>query len=123
MSFESLWTAAVRHRRVSRSLSGLVASVYRDLLDRSPNLKADLEALLAFLASQHGRTDANCCAVDRFFAQAEEAWRDLPPPLREVFADISATLHDAIYAPQVAASFDSLPEQLLERVRAIGAEG
>ena len=103
--FESLWTEAVHYRHVSRSLRGLVESVYSDLLHRSP----------AFLASPYGRTDANCCAVDRFFAGIQPMWRDLPPPLREIFSDMSGTLHDAIYAPGIAASFSSLPE-LLERI-------
>ena len=34
---------------------------------------------------------------------------------------MSGTLHDAIYAPKIAANFGSLPEQLLERVRGIEA--
>lgn len=117
--FESLWTDAVRYRHVSRSLRGLVESVYRSLLQRSPDLKTDLEALLAFLAWEFGRTDANCCAVDRFFALVQPLWRDLPPPLREIFSDMSGTLHDAIYAPHIAENFSSLPEQLLERVRLV----
>jgi hypothetical protein len=115
--FESLWVDGVRYRHVSRYLRGLVESVYRDLLERSPDLKADLEALLTFLASKYGRTDANCCAVDRFFTRVQPMWRDLPPPMREIFSDMSGTLHDAIYAPGIAENFSSLPEQLLERVR------
>ena len=115
--FESLWVEALRYRRVSRNLRPLVESVHRDLLARSPSLKANLEELLAFLASNYGRTDANCCTVDRFFTKIEDDWRTLPPPLRDIFAAMSSTLHDAIYAPRVAANFDSLPEQLLERVR------
>lgn len=117
--FESLWAEAVNYRHVSRDLRALVEAVYGDLLERSPNLKADLEQLLAFLSSERGRTDANCCAVDRFFTSAEQAWRGLAPPLRSIFADMSGTLHDAIYAPQVASNFESLPEQLLERVRGL----
>jgi len=115
--FESLWVEALRYRHVSRNLRPLVESVHRDLLARSPSLKANLEELLAFLASNYGRTDANCCTVDRFFTKIEDNWRTLPPPLRDIFAAMSGTLHDAIYAPRVAANFDSLPEQLLERVR------
>ena len=117
--FESLWTDAVRYRHVSRSLRGLVESVYFDLLHHSPHLKTDLEALLAFLAWEYGRTDANCCAVDRFFARVQPLWHDLPPPLREIFLDMSGTLHESIYAPRIAANFSSLPEQLLERVRGV----
>jgi len=115
--FESLWRSSVRYRRVTRDLEPLVRAVHRDLMERSPALKADLEELLAFLASERGRTDANCCAVDFFFSQCRTAWNDLPPPLRDVFDGMSGTLHDAIYAPKIAANFGSLPEQLLERVR------
>ena len=116
-SFESLWSDAVRHRQVSRNLRPLVERVHGDICDKSPNIKRDLEQLLEFLASEHGRTDANCCAVDRFFAATEDVWSDLPPALRDIFSDMSATLHDAIYAPAIASTFESLPEQLLERVR------
>jgi len=115
--FDSMWAEAVRYRRVSRYLRALVESVYRDLQERSPSVKTDLEALLTFLASEYGRTDANCCTVDRFFTRVQHTWRDLPPPMREIFSDMSGTLHDAIYAPHVAANFSSLPEQLLERIR------
>lgn len=117
MSFESLWSEAVRHRQVARSLRPLVKRVYDAIGARSPELKRHLEELLEFLASEHGRTDANCCAVDRFFAATEATWSDLPPALRDIFSDMSATLHDAIYAPAIASTFDSLPEQLLQRVR------
>jgi hypothetical protein len=117
--FESLWRSAVRYRQVTRDLEPRVRAVHRDLLERSPALKADLEKLLAFLASERGRTDANCCAVDFFFSQCQSAWSDLPPALRDIFDDMSGTLHDAIYAPKISANFGSLPEQLLERVREV----
>lgn len=117
--FDSQWKSAVRYRLVSRELRELVYAVYTDLHSGAPELPMHLEALLAFLASERGRTDANCCAVDRFFSQCPTAWSDLPPSLREIFDGMTATLHDAIYAPKIAESFGTLPEQLLERVRAI----
>jgi len=117
MTFESLWTGALRHRQVSRNLRPLVERVYDDICANSAQITSDLEELLEFLASEIGRTDANCCAVDRFFAAIEDRWSGLPQPLRNIFSDMSGTLHDAIYAPAIASTFGSLPEQLLERVR------
>ncbi len=119
--FDSLWKSAVRYRRASRELPALVRAMYDDLQGGSPELKVDLEALLAFLASERGRTDANCCAVDRFFSECPKAWRSLPLVLREIFDGMSATLHEAIYAPKIAENFETLPEQLLERLRRIEA--
>lgn len=119
MSFESLWTDALRHRQVSRNLRPLVERLYDAICAHAPDIARDLENLLEFLASETGRTDANCCVVDRFFAATEETWRELPPPLRDIFSDMSATLHDAIYAPAIASTFGSLPEQLLARVRGL----
>ena len=106
--FESLWRSAVRYRQVTRELEALVRSVYRDLQERSPSL-----------ASHPPPAARRCCAVDFFFSQCQTAWDALPPALRAVFDGRSGTLHDAIYAPKIAANFGSLPEQLLERVREV----
>ena len=86
-----------------------------------PALQYALDQLLAFLVSAGGRTDANCCAIDRFFANFDGRWSHLPPVLASVFEDLSGTLHDTVYAPQIAAHFESLPEQLLNRLRKINA--
>lgn len=122
--FESLWRAAVRFRRVSHGLKTLVFQVISEA-ERKPadvaSLRVSLDRLLSFLAGPGGRTDANCCAVDRLFAYYDGSWRHLPPPLVNVLEDMSGTLHDTIYAPQIAAHFDSLPEQLLNRLRKIQA--
>ncbi|HJT16908.1 MAG TPA: hypothetical protein VJ853_05955 [Thermoanaerobaculia bacterium] len=104
---------------MSRNLRPLVERLYDAICAHAPDIARDLENLLEFLASETGRTDANCCVVDRFFAATEETWRELPPPLRDIFSDMSATLHDAIYAPAIASTFGSLPEQLLARVRGL----
>jgi hypothetical protein len=84
----------------------------------SPALKAAMICVLAFLASPQGRTDANCRAVDYFFAQ-DEAWDadQLPEPFVDILADMSSALHDTVSAPLIAANFQSTPEQLLERAR------
>ena len=81
------------------------------------SVKASLIALLEYLSSPAGRTDANCCAVDGFFYLDDDLPLErLPDPLQDVFAHMDA-LHDTITAPQIAENFSSTPEQLLERVR------
>jgi hypothetical protein len=118
--FDALWKAAVRYRRASRELEPLVRAVY-DELPRGdvPALQSSLERLLEFLASEPGRTDANCSTVCRFFDTTEGLWRTAREDFAAVFDDMSGTLHDAIYAPDIARTFEALPEQLLERVRKI----
>lgn len=119
-SFDSLWKAAVRHRRVSHDLKTLVFNVFleaaRPVLDPE-SLRGALDRLLSFLAGPRGRTDANCCAVDRFFSNFEGTWSHLPPQLATLLDDLTGVLHDSIYAPQIAAHFEALPEQLLNRLR------
>lgn len=118
--FESLWKTAVRYRRVSHDLKTLVFNVFtealRETLDADA-LRDALDRLLSFLASPRGRTDANCCAIDRFFAQFEGTWSHLPHRFAAVLDDLSGVLHDTVYAPQIAAHFEGLPEQLLNRLR------
>jgi hypothetical protein len=80
-------------------------------------VKASLIALLEYLSSPAGRTDANCCAVDSFFYLDDDLPLErLPDPLQDVFAHMDA-LHDTITAPKIAENFNFTPEQLLERVR------
>jgi hypothetical protein len=121
--FQRIWKSAVRYRHVSPGLQGLVREVYAHALEFPPNegLVVDaLDALLSFLASEEGRTDANCCATDLFFsAERESGWSRLAEPIQQILSDIGGTLHDAIYAPHIASNFSSLPEQLLARVRAL----
>ena len=83
-----------------------------------PQLKAAIVAVLEFLSSSCGRTDANCRTVDSFL-MLDETWDgdELPEPYIEVLADMAGALHDTITAPDIAANFDSTPEQLLERAR------
>ena len=87
-------------------------------VDLAP-IKAALIALLEFLTSPAGRTDANCRAVDGFFFR-DDSWVDakLPNAYHDVFAHMDA-LHDTITAADIANNFGSTPEQLLERARSL----
>jgi hypothetical protein len=122
--FEELYRAAVRFRHASPQLKPLLRHVYNAAIKRPMQLwelKNALESLLSFLASEGGRTDANCCTTDAFFSAAENdgAWSDVPPDYRSVLDDLGGVLHDTVHAPQIAAHFQCLPEQLLDRVRKI----
>ena len=117
--FEALWKAAVRYRRASRELEVLLHDVYASFGDPAA-LTRTLDALLTFLASAAGRTDANCSTTYHFMTATEEEWRATPEPLRAILDDMSGTLHDSIHAPNIARTFEATPEQLLERVRRCG---
>jgi hypothetical protein len=119
-TFEQLFRNAARVRKVSRELESLLERVY-DTVEGEPRaLKVALEDLVMFLTTPAGRTDANVCVTDSFFSVVEEWGKSLdaiPPGLRSIINDIGGTLHDTIYAPHIASNFESLPEQLLERLR------
>lgn len=115
--FDALYRAAVRFRKASRELETLLRDVYESFGDA--RLKETLGRLLEFLASAAGRTDANCSTTHNFLTATEERWRDAPEALRAILDDMSGTLHDAIYAPDIARTFEATPEQLLERVRRV----
>src|SRR5215212_11644557 len=113
--FDALWTSAVRFRRASRELQPLLREVYDDLeRGELPPLRDSLERLLVFLTSSEGRTDANCSTVFHFFNDTEALWRPLRDDFRAVCDDMSGTLHDAIYAPDIARTFEALPETTVE---------
>ena len=116
MTFEELYRASVRFRRASRELEGLLRQVFVSL-GEGDGLDRALEALLAFLSSDAGRTDANCSTTFHFIAATEELWRTVPDPLHSILDDMSGTLHESIYAPDIARTFEATPEQLLERLR------
>jgi hypothetical protein len=121
-SFEELWKAAVRYRHVAPRAEALVRAVYQEASPIPANelrVVDALEALLEFLASSEGRTDANCSVTDSFFAALEGRWEHLGKPLQEILSDLGGTLHDAIFAPQISSTFDTLPEQLLSRVKSL----
>ena len=123
--FDQVWLSATQFRKPSAQLRPLLWSVYDRIVEPSTDfadIRSTLEELLVYLSSSSGRTDANCCVTDRFFslvAEWEKGWSHLPLPLSGVLDDMGGTLHETIYAPQIAGNFQSLPEQLLERVRAI----
>lgn len=125
--FDEAWMAVANTRNggpASLSLRPLLEAVYRQVLSDPLNLtglKQSLETLLNFLASE-GRTNANCWTVDLFFALSqgwERDWGDQPLPegFHDVLAMMGEALHDTVGAPDIAANFGCLPEQLLERVR------
>ena len=122
--FDRIWSEAARYRRASRELAPLVRAAHEASLSGDARATRDaLEHLLAFLSSGEGRTDANCCVTDAFFsAVPSDRWNALPEPLRAILDDLGGVLHDTIYAPHIARTFESLPEQLLERVRRVNLE-
>ena len=117
--FSSRFRSAVRTRKVSSALEPLLRNV-DDALNADASSLVPLEDLFKFLSSSEGRTDANCCATDAFFSSLDEDPRlnRLPAAEQTIVASIGGALHDAIYAPHIAANFDSLPEQILARIRA-----
>ena len=118
--FDLRYRAAVRTRSVSRELRALLENVYTSFEEEPQRVKSALEELFMFLTTPAGRTDANCCATDSFFSAIEEEderIERLPLSLQAVVTTIGGALHDSVYAPHIAANFDSLPEQLLQRVR------
>ena len=117
--FGALWKMAARYRRVSRELEPLLRSVHGELARGDAGaLHAALEALLVFLSGS-GRTDANCATTYYFFTETEEEWRGLPEGVRAILDDMSGTLQDSVYRPDIARTFEATPEQLLERLRKI----
>jgi hypothetical protein len=125
--FEEAWTAIAGSRdgeQVSPTLRSLLQGVYVQSLSQPLNpveFKKSLEDLLQFLTGV-GRTNANCWAVDLFFALSQGWERDwaeleLPEEFHDVLAMMGEALHDTVKASDIAENFGCLPEQLLERVR------
>jgi hypothetical protein len=107
----------------ARELVKEIQSVLTKGILELEELKRTLVALLEYLSSDVGRTEANCRAVDLFF-MLDDLWakRDLPDHFHEIFADIAGALHDTVSAPEIAENFDSTPEQLLRRARDLSTE-
>jgi len=82
-------------------------------------VKPAVGALLEYLASPEGRTDAHCRAVDYFFCLGDWSWDALPPGYQSLFADMGGGLHEAVAAPDIAEALDATPEALLVRARAL----
>jgi hypothetical protein len=84
-----------------------------------------MERLYEYLASPEGRTDSNVRAADLYFNDGifdAGYWGHLPESYQAILCDTGGQLHDTISAPGVAQNFESLPEQLLQRTRALGVE-
>jgi hypothetical protein len=127
--FSEAWAAVdVQHNgeMVAPGLRPLLQTVYSECLAQPKNLaglKRSLEELLFYLAGE-GRTNANCWAVDLFFGMSqgwEQDWAELnlPNEFHGVLSTMGEALHDTVHSPAIAENFNSLPEQLLERVRGI----
>jgi hypothetical protein len=127
--FDDAWNAVARSRDgepVSPRLRPLLQAVYIQSLSQPLNrieFQKTLEDLLQFLIGE-GRTNANCWAVDLFFANSdgwEKDWaeRELPEDFHDILAMMGEALHDTVRDPDIAENYGCLPEQLLERVKAL----
>lgn len=107
----------------TRDLVGRIIEVLSDKNLNLIELKNGMICLLEYLSSPEGRTDINCKAVDSFF-MSDDLWLecDLPSEFHDIFADMSGTLHDTMSAPEIAANFESTPEQLLKRTMELNTE-
>jgi DNA polymerase III delta subunit len=108
--FEDAWSAVAYPgdgEFVSTALRQRLEAVYSNVLS-SPRdllaLKSSLQRLLEYLAGD-GRTNANCRAVDAFFADSR-GWdwvdQELPDDFHDVLTMMGEALHDAVQAPDVA---------------------
>ncbi len=126
-NFDSIWKLAAKGE-VSPPLKPLIREAYDELVRKPTDIgavKIKLENLLVYLASPPGLTDANCRATDLFFCLGKEPdeWGHLPRAFKEIVDDIAMQLHDAVAARDIAKNFESLPEQLLDRIRKIKTDG
>jgi hypothetical protein len=126
--FEQVWERIANPRggeSVSLELHPLLQKTYVEFTKQPTDLhkiKASLENLLLFLTTNSGRTSANCLVTDLFFCLSsdwdeEVDWESFPDSLTGLIGDMGGALHDTVTHPEIARNFDSLPEQLLERVK------
>lgn len=100
-----------------------IAAIVRERPVAVAQLRAETESLLAYLSSAEGRTDENCRAVDSALMSDNELWTVIDEVevsdarLAGVLRDMAGALHDTVSAPEIAANFESTPEQLLSRLR------
>lgn len=110
-------------KKVSQELRPLLAAVYNQIHASPvslPILKESLIALMSFLSQPEHLTDENCNAVDLFFAIEDHwkvRWDDLPEDYKLILEDIGMSLHDSVSSPGIAKNFESMPQQLLERIK------
>jgi hypothetical protein len=117
-TFEQLYRPASEVDDALRPMLRRLHDELQGIPPQLPQLRAALIEVLEFLASPRGRTNVNCHAVDSFLMRYETWGGDrLPQPFVDVLADMAGALHDTITAPNIAANFESTPEQLLERAR------
>lgn len=107
----------------TRDLVGRIIEVLSDKNLNLIELKNGMICLLEYFSSPEGRTDINCKAVDSLF-MSDDLWLecDLPSEFHDIFADMSGALHDTMSAPEIAANFESTPEQLLKRTMELNTE-
>ena len=124
-SFEKIWESVESlsiRELISPELRPLIEDVYNQINKPVSNfsaIKVSLENLFIYLTTSRGRTSANCYATDLFFTLANWNinWGIYPERLKEIIDDIGGALHDTIAHPEIAENFNSLPEQLLHRIR------
>lgn len=119
--FEEVFAEAVDVEEVDPRVVERLRALYEAAAGggaRSAAIAPPLVALLEFLATPEGRTDANCRAVDYFFCLGDWSWGQLPEPWESIFADLGGGLHETVSAPDIAEALQATPEQLLERIRA-----
>ena len=102
---------------IKQLLEQVVHSLHEEPMNLG-NIKDSLVCLFSFLCKPKNRTHKNCRAVDLFFCvdnHLDVSWNSLPNEYRQLFNDIGGALHDTVVAPEIAANFESTPEQLLAR--------
>ena len=116
---------AIHGEPVAPELRPMLESVYAEIARKPADLTSlhnALEVLLKYLGSPAGRTNANCWAADLFFCLGEgweTDWVHLPDAYGDILGDMGGALHDTVQSPEIAANFESTPEQLLMRLRAV----
>ena len=126
--FEQVWERVanpIDGESITMELRPLLQKTYVEFAKQPTDLreiKASLENLLSFLTTNSGRTSANCLATDLFFCLSSDwneeiDWEIFPDTLTGIIGDLGGALHDTVAHPEIARSFDSLPEQLLDRVK------
>ena len=109
----------------SRELSELLVQLKLTAL--APDFSKDslifaLESLLLWLNNSQNNTDSNCKEIDYFISfeiLPEKRFEDIPENIRNILFDMGATLHDAHTSPELARNFESMPNQLLNRLRGL----
>lgn len=124
MNFDEIWARHGQQNETAPELEEFARRLYNALVMIPLDLvevHTALECLLVFLVTPAGRTDANCTAIDSFLGLGEFEWPELPDAFHDILADMAGTLHYTVSNPEIAANFDSTPEQLLVRIRRITA--